>query len=164
MKTYITFILITLLFVVILSCSKESAKNKPENVLKELSQTEKFIEKRKFYSSDTLNTIKKAVDKGLVNEIEKNHLLYDLNKNIEWEILKSVISPGSSGKKAKVIIQYTNHPIENMIGFKMMYNFVVEEGKWKIDLKKEVEEALALVKKSDHKKYLNNIREKNTVR
>ena len=46
----------------------------------------------------------------------------------------------------------------------MLYNFVIEDGKWKINMKNEVEEAIALVKKSDHGKYLDNIRTNNTVK
>ena len=156
--------LILFLLIINLSCSKEFATDKPENVLKKLSQTDKAVEKNKYYSKDTLKVINNALSKGLLTESDKKYLLHDLDSKIEWELLKSNVTSEVSERKAQVVIKYTNHPVENMIGFNMLYNFIIENGKWKIDLKNELENALALVKKSDHAKYLNNIRAKNTVK
>ena len=118
----------------------------------------------RFEPGITLKVINDAISKGLVTGSDKKHLLHDLDSKIEWELINSNVTSESSGKKAQVVIKYTNHPVENMIGFNMLYNFIIENGEWKIDLKNEVENALALVKKSDHDKYLNNIRSKNTVK
>ena len=120
------------------SCKRRSGSGSFDGLFAKLSEAKSFSEIKRYYTSDTVDAIEDAERDGLMSDKEKRHILPLFDSRTEWE---------ESGKKVRgdrgvIRVRYTEHPVENMIGFEMEFNLVREGGSWRIDLEDEVKHAL----------------------
>ena len=94
MKTKNLCIFFMFLLIINLSCSKEFATDKPENVLKKLSQTDKAVEKNKYYSNySAQQSVWVVSDNNSIGSID------DEDKDTESMFIGNVIDNAVNNKK-----------------------------------------------------------------
>lgn len=63
-------------------------------------------------------------------------------KGSEWEIVKVA----GNEKNANVKVRYVKHPTENIIGSEVEFVLKKENGEWKLDMEKEIENLIENIK------------------
>ncbi len=116
------------LFFLLYSCSKNVGSKEPESVLNELTLSYSS-NPLKFYSKNTVSSIKQAIRLKITYKNSVNSLLYDFGPLVKYEVFKKEKDHSS----AKLNIRYIEHPIENRVGQIIVVKFVLEDAKWKID-------------------------------
>ncbi len=137
------------------SCSKEQKPGSFDDVLGGMMRAQDFDGKKKFLTPGTVDQIDRAVDRGLVARESRARVLPLFDSRTRWE----EISRSVRGDMGVLRIRYTAHPVENMIGAQMDLRMVKTGGGWKIDMEKELKDALA-GKATDAGSYLEGIKRK----
>ena len=142
-----------ILLLSVISCSRSSDSGTFSGFFKKLSRANNFQEAKKFYSAKTVSLLEDAVSGGLISDKQIIRILPLFDSKTRWEEKDIEMQ----GDKAAVSILYTAHPVENMIGYEMIFHLIREGGAWKIDFSGDIKKALDLGRKSDGKKYLKGI-------
>jgi len=145
-----------ILMAIICSCSRQGNVGGPERVFERLRSSKNDAERLSCYSVGTIDLLRQGVRRGLFTENQSMYLLPDFSPGVEWNVLEKKIS----GEKASVVIQFTGHHVENMIGCKKEFSIFSENDGWKIDLTEDIENYLAMRSRSDPSGYIKKLREK----
>ena len=138
MKKFYVACIIGLCALALISCGA----GKPSDVIKDMQSAVK---------SENIEDVYKYYTKGTADAIKEMHKLFPdaakekdskFAEGAKWEVIEEKID----GDIATVKIKYTEHPVENMKGFEFPFRMKKEEGKWKIDMEKEMQQALAMIK------------------
>ncbi len=130
------------LFVVlsVVSCSKG-----PVDVLESM---------KSYQGSGDMEGIKKCYTKGTVKAMEEMEKYAPKSKDDKGKVDKrfardsewKVVSEKIDGDTAELKIQFVEHPVENMKGLEIPFKMKKEDGEWKIDMEKEMNMSLKMIK------------------
>ncbi len=149
-------IVITALALLVPSCKKEQGKTRElSEIFEKISAAETYREASSFYTENTLAVVDSAVRRGRIGKDERVLLLPAFTSGASWEELEKKESRDS----AVIRIRFTEHPVENMRGYEMSIRLVREDGSWKIDLAKELNESLQSGSRDAPEAYLNRLTE-----
>ncbi len=134
-------IFVAFITVIVAAGLSSCSKGKPSDVLEAM---------QKAYASGSMADIDKYYTKGTVEAINELNKLAPKSqkednkfaKEAAWDVVQETIK----GDTADVKIKYTKHPVENMKGFEMTFHMKKEDGSWKIDMEKEMQAALSMIK------------------
>ena len=132
-----------LLSIFIISCSKG-----PGDVLIEMKKNQnegKYNDISNYYTKGTIKALKELDKLSSGGSDKGNYINKKFAKGTDWKIIDEKVE----GNNAEVTIKYTEHPIENMIGLELTFRFSKEDGDWKIDMQKELEMSLEMLKMTD---------------
>lgn len=136
------------------ACSRRAGASSFDGVFEKLSTAKGFGNVKQYYTDNTVAAIEDAADEGVISDKEKLSILPLFNDKTKWE----EISKKSDGSHGVIRIQYTKHPVENMIGFEMEFRVVKERGSWKLDLEDEIRKALRGRKRGGAAEYIQRIK------
>lgn len=146
MKKNRTLILLVLLF----SCTKTVQKGDFKWIIDRLCRARNFKVAAEYYSKDTVHAVNRAVDRGLIKGKSKLSILPLFSPSTKLEIIQSK----TSGRETLVRVKYIEHPAENSIGSEFNLKFIMEDGKWKIDMAEDINEVIRRYEKNNGKNYL----------
>jgi hypothetical protein len=150
----------TLLAAIFLSACSQ----KPTDVLKEI---------QKHQAEGNYNNLNVYYTKGTVKAMVDLNKLYQKNntgktgedkrfvEGARWDVVAEKVN----GNDADLVIKYTEHPVQNMIGLELSFKLKKEDDKWKLDLEKDVLKSLEMIKNSGQTNkagktdYLNKMRQ-----
>ncbi len=115
---------------------------KPSDVIKKMqsaAQSDSAEDVYKYYTKGTADAIKE-MQKMFPDAAKDKDSKFA--KGAKWDVIEEKID----GDIATVKIKYTEHPVENMKGFEFPFRLKKEEGQWKIDMEREMQQALAMIK------------------
>lgn len=95
-----------------------------------------------YYTRGTVKAMKELDKLSLKNKTGKPKQDKKFAEGTDWD----VVSEKTEGDKAEVKIKYTKHPVENMIGLELIFHLLREDGKWKVDMEKDLGRSLELLK------------------
>lgn len=147
-----------LLCLILLSsgCTRKKGPDSFDGVLERLSRAHGFDRVRECYTAGTIDAVGDAVFDGVVPEKEKLRILPLFSEKTRWDAL----SKKSDGDRGVMKIRYTDHPVENMIGFELELRFRKEKGSWKIDLEEELRQALRDRRGGSTAEYINRVKKR----
>ena len=149
-----TAIILCVCLAVAAGCSRDRGGAGFDNIFGKLQRARGYGEVKKYYSDGTLDALDDAVRVGVVADSGRLALLPLFNDRTQWEEL----SKNVEGTKGIIRIRYTGHPVENMIGFEMVFRVVKESGSWKLDYENEIRDALENRKKGSAAEYIRRIK------
>ncbi len=132
-------------------CQKESGSSDFNGILKELCSQKSGESFEDLFSPGTLESLKKAVKAGIAGKpgtLIRNYF----SPGIKLKIVKSSIE----GSEAVVGVRYLDHPVENVIGSEIDYRFIYQEGRWKLDFKKEIDEIIRSSRSGGSRNYIDS--------
>lgn len=144
-------IIIFLLSVIGLWCKNNTGHSDFKSILRELCSENKDIKSGELYTSGTLGAMNRAVKAGIVKK-PGVFLQNYFSPEIKLKVIKSSIN----GSDALVKVKYIRHPVENVIGSEVNYRFHFQEGRWKLDFQKELDEVIVSSRSGVGKAYLKN--------
>ncbi len=145
-----------LVVLVTVSCSRKDEKTRElTEIIDSLSRAATYQEARRFYTENTLAVVNSAVRRGRIRKDERILLFPPFTPDARWEELEKEESKNS----ALITIRFTGHPVENMTGYVMTIRMINEDGNWKIDLAKELNESLQSGSREGPVEYLDRLRE-----
>ncbi len=129
--------------VVFVSCSQS-----PGDVLTEFkdSKNNKTNNPDKYYTTGTVLALKEL--ENLTSKEKGVHSGYSdkkFAKGVEWDIVNEKIN----GDNADVTVKYIKHPVENMKGLEVTFRLAKENGEWKVDMEKELQRSLYILKMNE---------------
>lgn len=142
MKTLFRFIGLSVI-ATILSCSQT-----PGDVLLNIKKQHSlgnYNNLDDYYTRGTVKAMKELDKLSLKNKTGKPKQDKKFAEGTDWD----VVSEKMEGDKAEVKIKYTKHPVENMIGLELIFNLLKEDGKWKVDMEKDLGRSLELLKMTE---------------
>ena len=114
-----------------------------------------LLDIRKQQSSGNYDNLNVYYTRGTIKAIEDMDKLSKQNKTgkakedkrfmegTDWNVVAEKVN----GNDADVTIKYTDHPIENMRGLELMFKLQKEDGKWKLDMEKDIRKGLEMIRK-----------------
>ena len=127
------FILITLSLFYSCSKAKPPAEG-PVTALTGIQESSSLEDLLQFYSSDTRSLVKDLIAARVLSQEEARSLLAILEKDSAFEISSQKID----GDQSTVTVKITAHRIENRVGMPIALSLLLEEGKWVIDMEKDL--------------------------
>lgn len=146
-------LLFLLLVITITGCSKDKKHGDFYHVFNSLSNAGTFEEASEYYSSGTVDMVNRASRIGLVDKKEMLSLLPLFSRRTMVRILEEKVS----GDSAVINLRYSDHPVENMVGYDMAIRLVHQGGRWRVNYENELKK---VIEKLNEKKELNYIKEK----
>jgi hypothetical protein len=135
-------------------CSRDKGASSFDGIFDKLCHARNYSEAKRYYTGGTIDAIDSAVREGVITEKEKLRILPLFNEKTKWEeVFKKV-----EGSRGVVRLRYTEHPVENMIGFETDFRVLKEGGSWKIDLGDEIRQALRGRADGSTAKYIQRIK------
>ena len=128
---------VLLLPLLLLPACKKGEKGRPQDpaaTLKRLQKTTSFEEITACYSPGTLRVLESLRQKGSLSKAQARAVMKILDEKISWE----VVSEKKNKERASLLLVFTAHPVENRIGQKMPVQFKKIEGRWRIDMEKDL--------------------------
>jgi|GEM_PF-444701 len=122
----------------------------PSGVLLNIRDAVSFDDLMKCYSSDTRAVMKRLIKRKIVPKERARSLLAILDKDSSWE----VVSEKTTKTSIVILVEITDHRIENRAGEQMQLLFVNENGLWVIDMAGDLRSMEEMHKKSDADTYL----------
>jgi hypothetical protein len=119
-------------------CSRDTGSTSFDGILDKLRHAGSFSEAKRYYTGGTIDAIDASVRDGVITEKEKLRILPLFSGKTRWE----EVSKKVEGDRGVIRIRYTEHPVENMVGYEMDLKVRKEGGAWKIDLEQEIRQAL----------------------
>ncbi|OHD66369.1 MAG: hypothetical protein A2176_07770 [Spirochaetes bacterium RBG_13_51_14] len=135
-------------------CSQQRGAASFDGIFEKLKKARGFSEVKRYYTGGTIDALDAAVGKGVISEVERLRILPLFNDKTTWE----EVSKKVDGTRGVIRIRYTEHPVENMIGFDMDFRVVKEGGSWKIDLEDEIRRALSGRQRGSPADYIQRIK------
>lgn len=135
-------------------CSRDRGPAGFDGIFGKLQRASGYTEAKRYYSDGTIEVLDRAVRDGVIADGDRLSVLPLFNEKTAWEEVSSNVE----GTKGIVRLRYTGHPVENMIGFEMVFRLVKEGGSWKIDLEEELRDGMALRKKGGAADYIRRIK------
>ncbi len=131
------FFLIFLLCMMFFSCSHETGASveSPAALLRKLSAAETYSGAAEFFSEETLSSAEKLISAGNFSEQNLFTVLNFLHGAETWDLLN--VKSDDSSFSGDIII--TSHVKDNMAGWNTECHMVRENGRWRIDMKKELD-------------------------
>ena len=134
------------------SCKREAAPGSMDELFQGLAAARDFTQSREFYTGGTIAALERAAgERGLT--LEHMGRVLPSFTGAQWELLDRK----EAGDHATVTVRFTDHPVQNLIGFSARFSLVKEEGRWKIDLKDDVEKAVSPANKGGAAEYLRRL-------
>lgn len=135
------------------SCAK---KKEPENesitgLLKSLADAENYEQASACYSSGTMQIVSEIVSSNRASKTELEPLLAFLRGALSWNIVSETIT----GDEAELYIVISDHIVDNMIGWSLLCRMKLEQGKWYINMEREMAAIRDGYKDGLEKNYLN---------
>jgi hypothetical protein len=152
-KKYYALILLTGLLAAG-GCSRDKGAASFDGIFDKLCHARSFSEAKRYYTGGTIDAIDASVREGVITEKEKLRILPLFSDKTKWE----EVSKKVEGSRGVIRIRYTEHPVENMIGFEMDFRVLKEGGSWKIDLENEIRQALQGRADGSTAKYIQRIK------
>jgi hypothetical protein len=137
-------------------CSRDIGPASFDGILNKLSRARNFSEAKQYYSGGTIDAIDASVREGVITEKERLRILPLFSGKTRWE----EVSKKVEGDRGIIRIRYTEHPVENMVGFEMDLKVRKEGGAWKIDLEQEIRQALQSRTEGSAASYIQRIKKK----
>ncbi len=137
-------------------CSNKQDSASFDRIFDRLSRTKSYDQMRQYYTSDTIAAIEDAVSHGIVSEKEKLTVLPKFNEKMKWE----EVSKKANSSRGIIRIRYTDHPVQNMVGFTMDFKLHKEKGSWRIDLADEIRAAMQSRKNHNAAEYIKHIKKR----
>lgn len=134
-------------------CSRDRDEAGFDGIFGKLQRARGYAEAKRYYTGGTIDALDGAVRGGVIAEADRLSVLPLFNDRTEWEEL----SKNVEGSKGIIRIRYTAHPVENMIGFEMVFRVVKEGGSWKLDLADEIRDAVERRRKGSASDYIRRI-------
>lgn len=134
-------------------CKRGAAPGTIESVFEGLSRAKGFAEASKFYTGGTIREIERAASKDGVEPSRLGGMLLPFRAGARWK----EVSRKDSGDSAVVTVTFVEHPVQNLVGFSFTCRMVKGDGEWKIDLEKEVSDALESRRGEGPAEYLRRI-------
>ncbi|MDY6935287.1 MAG: hypothetical protein SVZ03_13820 [Spirochaetota bacterium] len=127
------------------SCSKNPSDTLGD--VQNLYKVDKHEEVKDYYTEGSIKAMEEL--KKLVPDSQKGGVEIDKKfvSGAIWEVIEEKID----GDMAEIKIKYTDHPEENMKGLEITYNMKKENGRWKIDMEKELNESIKMIKGMNEK-------------
>lgn len=152
MKKY-SVIFHIILIIILSSCSGTSNSSDFSDIFNHLSKAKNFNEIKNFYSKGTLRLIEFAVQNKLMSKKERLLFIPPFRSGAKWKIISEEVI----GDRAEVRIKFIEHPVENIRGFGITYQFKKEGGSWKIDIEQDLSEIIKRRKNESPAEYFKNI-------
>lgn len=142
--------LIILICLMIFSCSHDSSPSgeHPAALLRELAAAETYSGAAGCFSEGTRSSGEKLISAGSFSEHTLFSVLNFLHGAETWDLVNA--GTDDSGFTCDIII--TGHVKDNMTGWSTSCRMIKENGRWRIDMKKEMDAMLQEVD-SGKKKY-----------
>jgi hypothetical protein len=137
-------------------CSRNAGPASFDGVLDKLGRAKNFSEAKQYYTAGTIDAIDASVREGVIKEKERLRILPLFGESTRWE----EVSKKVQGDRGVIRIRYTEHPVENMVGFEMDLRVRKESGAWKIDLEQEMRQALEGRADGSAAEYIQRIKKK----
>ena len=137
-------------------CSRDTGPASFDGILNKLSKARNFSEAKQYYTGGTIDATDASVRDGVITEKEKLRILPLFSGKTRWE----EVSKRVEGDHGVIRIRYTEHPVENMVGFEMDLKVRKEGGAWKIDMEEEIRQALQGRAGGSAAKYIQRIKRK----
>ena len=135
-----------LLFPLLFSCGKDTPPAEgPAAVLYRIRDASSFKDLVRCYSRDTGSVVRDLIDDKVLSEEQARGVLALVDKSTTFEIA----AEKRSGRGARVTILITDHRIENRIGTRMELSFLLEGGKWVVDMEEALRETGKRYRKSN---------------
>jgi len=129
--------------VLALSFTVIACGNKPSGVLEKIQRAEvnSVDDLALYYTEGTIKAMKELGT--LAPKTDKGDASFDNKfvKGARWKVVEEKVE----GDTAAVKIKYTDHPVENMKGYEMSLRMKKEAGQWKIDMEKEMNDAITMI-------------------
>ena len=137
-----------------ISCKQEQSSDDLLQPFYKISKSASYSDVKHLYTNGTIAIVDRAVDQDLLSKSERKQIVLLLNKDIKWE----EFSRNISGEEALIKLKFTDHPVENLIGFIVQYRLIQEDGSWKIDMERELEKVIDARRGKSPVKYIENIK------
>lgn len=123
--------------------------NKPSGVLEKIQGAEvnSVDDLALYYTEGTVKAMKEL--SAIAPRTDKGDAPFDnkFAKGARWKVVEEKVE----GDTATVKIKYTDHPVENMKGYEMSLRMKKEAGQWKIDMEKEMNDAITMIQSMNTK-------------
>lgn len=119
---------------------------RPSDVLMDLQnayQSGSLEDPTKYYTKGTMEAMKELGALAPKSEQDKKAQEKEFARGAKWEVVQEKVE----GDTAEVKIKYVEHPVENLKGEEMTFKLRKEEGRWKIDMEKEMRASITLLKR-----------------
>jgi hypothetical protein len=142
MKIFLILIIIFICGAFFAACSQY-----PRDVLLEIKKQQangNYDDFYKYYTNDTVKTmaeLDRLIEKNQTVKGKEDKRFMD---GADWDVIAEKIN----GNDADVIIKYTDHSIENMRGLELGFKLKKEDGKWKLDMEKDLRKSMEMIKNS----------------
>lgn len=138
---------ITIAVCIAMALSLSSCSKGPADALAGMKRCQEQSDRegaKKFYTNGTVAAMEE-MEKLAPDSEKESKSANNIAKDAEWEIVSEEIS----GDTAKVKVRFSEHPVEKMKGMEYTFKLKNEDGAWKIDMEKEMRQALELLKISE---------------
>jgi hypothetical protein len=140
MKKQFAVVAVTALLIGLAACG-----GRPSDVLMDLQNAYRsgsLEDPAPYYTKGTVEAMKELGALAPKSGQDKKAQEKEFAKGARWEVVQEKVE----GDAAEVKIKYVEHPVENLKGEEMTFRLRKEEGRWKIDMEKELRASIALMK------------------
>jgi hypothetical protein len=143
MKSFFVYFIVLVMAIFFVSCS-----GNPSDVLLDIRKQQNsgnYDNLNAYFTSGTIKAMEDMDKLSRQNKTGKAKQDKRFMEGTDWDVVEEKVN----GNDADVTIKYTDHPIENMRGLELMFKLQKEDGKWKLDMEKDIRKGLEMIRKSE---------------